>query len=50
MSQQELADRAFVDISTIQRIEYEELQTSLPVVARLRFALGVPWDALIKDL
>ena len=46
ITQQVLADRADLDIRTLQRIEAGQMNASITIVIRLKNALKCPWQEL----
>lgn len=50
MTQEQLAEFADLNIRNVQRIEAGEIDVLLSTIARIRKALGCPWEKLIpKD-
>jgi transcriptional regulator with XRE-family HTH domain len=50
LTQEQLAESAGIDRRFIQKLEAGELGTSLAVLKRLRKALDVDWNDLLKGL
>lgn len=50
LTQEQLAEAAAIDRRFIQKLEVGELGTSLAVLKRLRKALKVGWEDLLKGL
>jgi len=49
LSQQRLAELADLNIRNVQRIEAGEIDVLLSTTARLRKALGCPWERVIPE-
>lgn len=50
LTQEKLAEKADLDRSSLQRIEWGKQNPSVDIVARLKHSLGCSWDDLMKGL
>jgi len=50
MTQEKLAEKADLNIRTLQKIEAGELNILITTARRIQRALGCPWDTLMRGV
>jgi transcriptional regulator with XRE-family HTH domain len=50
LTQEKLAEKADLDRSSLQRIEWGKQNPSVEIIARLKYSLGCSWDDLMRGL
>jgi transcriptional regulator with XRE-family HTH domain len=50
LTQQDVAEQAQLELSTILRLEHAKFDSTLSTVSRVRKALGVSWEKLLRGI
>jgi DNA-binding XRE family transcriptional regulator len=50
MTQSDVAREARLELSTVLRVEHAKFDSTLATIARIRRALGIPWEKLLNGI